>query len=111
MAFDMNSPGMMAPGQMGPGQQPNPYMRAPTALDSVGPNGGGQGSPIPLGQPDANGTTLQQLSSPTSTMDAQKKALLAKALMGAAQMGQGSQVATPVTDLNGILPGQYVGNR
>jgi len=81
----------------------NPYMRAPTAADQVGPNGGGQGGPIPLGQPDANGVTLAQLQSPNGGATLAQKQALAMALMNATQ-GHDPNVGA-VKPLGSLPPG------
>jgi hypothetical protein len=102
--------GGIAPNQATPAPGQNPYTAAPSPYSQFGANGGAQGSAIPLGQPSPNGTTVNQLSAPSSTDDSAKKQLLAKALMGAAQsgVGQSSLLQAQPTNLSGIIPGSYV---
>lgn len=86
----------------------NPYMRAPISADQVGPNGGGQGGPIPLGQPNANGATLAQLQAPDSSATLAQKQALAKALMSVTQ-GQNPNVGA-VQPLGSLPPGILQGS-
>lgn len=95
-------------GGIAPNTQPGgAYARAPLPYD---PTGAQQAGSVPLGMPDPSGTTLPQLASPSAGMDLQKKLLLAKALMSAGGAGGGAAPVLPSGgDLNGILPGKYVG--
>lgn len=86
----------------------NPYMRAAMPTDQVGPNGGGQGGPIPLGQPDANGATLAQLQAPNSGATLAQKQALAQALMSATQ-GHNPNVGA-VQPLGSLPPGILQGS-
>lgn len=61
----------------------SPYGRASTIYDQFGV-GQNAGSAPALGQPDANGVTLQTLSAPNGGATLAQKQALAKALMGAA---------------------------
>ena len=82
----------------------NPYMRAAGPYDQFGAGAGGQGGPIPLGQPDANGVTLQQLQAPDGGATLAQKQALAKALMAAAGNGNDPNVGA-VQPLGSLPPG------
>jgi len=62
----------------------SPYGRASTIYDQFGVGQNAQGNGVSLGQPDANGVTLQTLTSPNGGATLAQKQALAKALMGGA---------------------------
>ena len=82
----------------------NPYGRATLPYDALGANGG---APMQaLGQPDANGVTLQTLTSPQGGATLAQKQALAKALMGASQGNANVGAVQPLGSLPpGILRG------
>jgi|ERR1700761_3433727 len=96
--------GGVAPAQTNP--MGNPYQAMPSPYSQFGANGGGQGGPIPLGQPSQNGLTLAQLSAPNSSMTVAQKQALAKGLLSAVNQGSPNAGAVAPTSIPpGILQG------
>src|ERR1700743_3505689 len=81
----------------------NPYMRAPTAADQGGPNGGGQGGAISLGQAHAQGVAVAPLHAANGGAPRAQKQALAMALMNATQ-GHDPNVGA-VKPLGSLPPG------
>lgn len=96
--------GGMQPAQTNP--MGNPYQAMPSPYSQFGANGGGQGGPVPLGQPGQNGLTMQQLQAPTSAMTVAQKQALAKGLLGAISQNNPNVGAVAPTSIPpGILQG------
>lgn len=81
----------------------NPYGRASTIYDQFGVGQNAQGNGVALGQPDANGVTLQTLTAPNGGATLAQKQALAKALMGS--VGNMSPNVGNVQPLGSLPPG------